>query len=63
MDDEIRELMKEYDIDEDTAEKAQELIDMDIDEDEAVELAKKYSEPEATKFVNGVLDKIKSDKD
>ena len=26
---------------------------------EAVELAKKYSSPEASKFVNGILDKIK----
>lgn len=29
---------------------------------EAVELAKKYSTPEAGKFVNGILDKIKSEK-
>jgi transcription antitermination factor NusB len=29
---------------------------------EAVELAKKYSGPEAGKFVNGILDKIKSEK-
>jgi N utilization substance protein B len=29
---------------------------------EAVELAKRYSGPEAGKFVNGVLDKIKSEK-
>lgn len=28
---------------------------------EAVELAKKYSGPEAGKFVNGILDKIKSE--
>ncbi len=30
---------------------------------EAVELAKKYSDPDASKFVNGVLDKIKLEKD
>jgi len=29
---------------------------------EAVELAKKYSGPEASKFVNGILDKIKSER-
>ena len=29
---------------------------------EAVELAKKYSSPEASKFVNGILDKIKLEK-
>ncbi len=29
---------------------------------EAVELAKKYSEPKSAKFVNGVLDKIKLEK-
>ncbi len=29
---------------------------------EAVELAKKFSGPEAGKFVNGILDKIKSEK-
>jgi transcription antitermination factor NusB len=29
---------------------------------EAVELAKKYSEPKSAKFVNGVLDKIKIEK-
>lgn len=29
---------------------------------EAVELAKKYSSPDAGKFVNAILDKIKSDK-
>ena len=28
---------------------------------EAIDLAKKYSGPEAGKFVNGILDKIKSD--
>lgn len=39
MDEETRRLMKEYDIDEDTAEKAQELIDEGFDEDDAVELA------------------------
>ncbi len=30
---------------------------------EAVELAKKYSEPKSAKFVNGVLDKIKLEKE
>lgn len=30
---------------------------------EAVELAKKYSDPEAGKFVNAILDKIKTEKD
>ncbi|MFA5155847.1 MAG: transcription antitermination factor NusB [Candidatus Omnitrophota bacterium] len=30
---------------------------------EAVDLAKKYSGPEAGKFVNGILDKIKSEKE
>lgn len=39
MDEEIRRLMEEHDIDEDTAEKAQELIDEGLDEDEAVEVA------------------------
>jgi transcription antitermination factor NusB len=29
---------------------------------EAVELAKKYSDKEAAKFVNGILDKIKLEK-
>lgn len=36
---ETRELMKEHDLDEDTAERAQELIDEGLDEDDAVELA------------------------
>lgn len=39
MDEEIRRLVEEHDIDEDTAEKAQELIDEGLDEDEAVEVA------------------------
>ncbi len=39
MEDEVRRLMEDYEIDEDTAEKAQELIDDGLDEDEAVELA------------------------
>lgn len=30
---------------------------------EAIELAKKYSNPEASKFVNGILDKIKLEKE
>ena len=38
-DEETRHLMDDYDIDEDTAEKAQELIEEGLDEDEAVELA------------------------
>lgn len=38
-DEEIKRLMIEYDVDEDTAEKAQELIDEGLDEDDAVELA------------------------
>lgn len=38
-DEETRRLMKEHDIDEDVAEKAQELIDEGLDEDDAVELA------------------------
>ena len=39
MDEEIKRLVEEHDIDEDTAEKAQELIDEGLDEDEAVEVA------------------------
>lgn len=35
----VRRLMKDHLIDEDTAEKAQELIDEGLDEDEAIELA------------------------
>jgi len=38
-DEEIKMLMIENDIDEDTAGKAQELIDEGLDEDEAIELA------------------------
>ena len=38
-DEETKRLMKEHEVDEDVAEKAQELIDEGIDEDEAVELA------------------------
>lgn len=38
-DDETRRLMEEHDIDVDTAEKVQELINDGLDEDEAVELA------------------------
>ena len=38
-DGEIKQLMEEYDIDEDTAEKAQELIDEGLDEEEAIEVA------------------------
>lgn len=36
---EVARLMEEYGIDKDTAEKAQELIEEGLDEDEAVELA------------------------
>ena len=36
---EVRQLMQEHDIDADTAEKAQELIDEGIDEEDAIELA------------------------
>jgi len=36
---EVARLMDEYGIDKDTAEKAQELIDEGVDEDDAVELA------------------------
>lgn len=38
-DEDILRLMKDHDIDADTAEKAQELIDDGVDEDEAIELA------------------------
>ncbi len=34
-----RRLMKDHEVDQDTAEKAQELIDEGIDEDDAIELA------------------------
>ncbi len=39
MDPEIARLMTDHEIEEETAEKAQELIDEGIDEDEAIELA------------------------
>ncbi len=39
MDPEIARLMVEHEVDEDTAEKAQELIDDGLDEDEAIEIA------------------------
>jgi hypothetical protein len=39
MDSEIARLMVEHEIDEDVAEKAQELIDDGLDEEEAVEIA------------------------
>ena len=39
MDDEVSRLMLEYDIDKDTAKKAQELISEELNEDEAIELA------------------------
>jgi hypothetical protein len=38
-DEEIKELMDNHDLDEDTAERAQELVDEGLDEDDAVELA------------------------
>lgn len=39
MDEETKRLMKEHEIDEDVAEKVQELIDEGLDEDEAIEIA------------------------
>lgn len=39
MNPEVHRLMQEHKIDEDTAEKVQELIDEGLDEDEAIELA------------------------
>lgn len=39
MDEETKRLMKEHKIDEDVAEKAQELIDEGLDENEAIEIA------------------------
>ena len=39
MDPEVARLMVEHEIDEDVAEKAQELIDDGLDEDEAIEVA------------------------
>ncbi|KKU74792.1 MAG: hypothetical protein UY01_C0027G0006 [Candidatus Nomurabacteria bacterium GW2011_GWB1_47_6] len=39
MDEETKRLMEEYDVDEDVAEKAQELIGEGLDEDEAIEIA------------------------
>ncbi len=38
MDDEVHRLMQDHDIDEDTAEKVQELIDEGLDEGDAIEL-------------------------
>lgn len=38
-DGETKRLMKEHEVDEDVAEKAQELIDEGLDEDEAIEVA------------------------
>jgi len=38
-DEEIQRLMQEHEIDEETAEKAQELIEEGLDEDEAIEIA------------------------
>lgn len=42
IDEEIVELMQTHDIDKDTAEKAQELIDEGLDEDDAVEFADEF---------------------
>jgi ribosome recycling factor len=39
MNDEIKRLQKEYEVDEDVAEQAQELIDEGLDEEEAIEIA------------------------
>lgn len=39
MNDEIKRLQKEYEVDEDVAEQAQELIDEGLDEVEAIEIA------------------------
>ena len=39
MDEETKRLIKEHGVDEDIAEKAQELIDEGLDEDEAIEIA------------------------
>lgn len=39
MDEETKRLMEEHEIGEDAAEKAQELIDEGLDEDEAIEIA------------------------
>jgi len=41
-DEEILQIMQDNDIDKDTAEKVQELIDEGLDEDEAVELADEF---------------------
>lgn len=41
MDDEQKELMKDYGLDEDQAETAEELIDAGLSEDEAAEIAEK----------------------
>ncbi|MBP9864214.1 hypothetical protein KBC54_02070 [Patescibacteria group bacterium] len=39
IDEEVREIMTEHDLDEETAEKVQELVNDGVDEDDAVELA------------------------
>ena len=39
MDDETKRLMKKHEVEEDVAEKTQELIDEGLDEDEAIEIA------------------------
>jgi division protein CdvB (Snf7/Vps24/ESCRT-III family) len=39
VDEEVKTLMTEHDLDEDTAERAQELVDEGLDENDAIELA------------------------
>lgn len=39
IEEDVKSLMTEHDLDEDTAERAQELVDEGLDEDDAVELA------------------------
>lgn len=39
IDEEVKEIMENHDVDQDTAERAQELVDEGLDEDDAVEIA------------------------
>ncbi|MEK7643273.1 MAG: hypothetical protein AAB372_02390 [Patescibacteria group bacterium] len=39
IDEDVKEIMKSHDLDKDTAERAQELIDEGLDEDDAIEVA------------------------
>lgn len=39
VDEDVKELMESHDVDQDTAERAQELIDEGLDEDDAIEVA------------------------